>query len=523
MRPQNSKPARDSRRAVGVARPPAAALGEEHHRQPPALGELDHPVHLLVVVGALGAGQHGVVVGHHRAAGGLVGRTASPLTRPRPMTRPSAGVVLDQLLERAAPPARGDGQRAVFDEGAGIDQVVDVLPRRALAGLAPARDRVRPRRVERLARGARCTSPGRGGCGRDRPPRPRSAPASPMSASSMNSSGWSSNTVSPAGDGELADVAGDVGGDHVLHLHRFHDRHRLAGAHGRRRPRRARLTIVPCSGARSGRVPRGRARPRTRAVGGRSPPLPAPRAPCRGPAPPADRRRRPWRRPGAAPRLGAKCRRGWSAWAASSEFGRCAPRRSGCARRSRRRPAAGPAPAGTECCSQTPVRRNSPSARSAFAAAHGQAGARGRSPWPAGSRSGRWCGSRRSRSRRRGCPVRTAARRRRARRPTGCAWPSAVMVSRLTRACIATPRGAGTARLVAEAELGQVAPPAIASCRRTRSRPVTSSVTVCSTCRRGLASMKAKAGSPPAAVDQEFEGAEARCSRRASAIFTAAA
>ena len=58
--------------AFGVARPPAAALAEEHRRQPPALGQLDHAVHLVVVVGALGAGQHGVVVGHHRAAGGLL-------------------------------------------------------------------------------------------------------------------------------------------------------------------------------------------------------------------------------------------------------------------------------------------------------------------------------------------------------------------------------------------------------------------------------------------------------------------
>ena len=53
--------------ALGVAGPPAAALGEEHRRQPPALRQLDHPVHLLVVVGALGAGQHRVVVGQHRA------------------------------------------------------------------------------------------------------------------------------------------------------------------------------------------------------------------------------------------------------------------------------------------------------------------------------------------------------------------------------------------------------------------------------------------------------------------------
>ena len=35
---------------VGVAGPPAAALGEEHHRQPQLLGELEQAVLLAVVL-----------------------------------------------------------------------------------------------------------------------------------------------------------------------------------------------------------------------------------------------------------------------------------------------------------------------------------------------------------------------------------------------------------------------------------------------------------------------------------------
>lgn len=49
---------------VGVARAPAAAFGEEHHRQPQRLGQLEEAVLLAMVLPALGAGQHGVVVRH---------------------------------------------------------------------------------------------------------------------------------------------------------------------------------------------------------------------------------------------------------------------------------------------------------------------------------------------------------------------------------------------------------------------------------------------------------------------------
>ena len=53
---------------VGVARPPAAALGEQHDRQPVALGELQQAVGLAVVADPLRAGEDRVVVGEDRGA-----------------------------------------------------------------------------------------------------------------------------------------------------------------------------------------------------------------------------------------------------------------------------------------------------------------------------------------------------------------------------------------------------------------------------------------------------------------------
>ena len=79
--------------------------------------------------------------------------------------------------------------------------------------------------------------------------------------------------------------------------------------------------------------------------------------------------------------------------------------------------------------------------------------------------------------------------------PPGLAEPSACIVSTLMRSCIAMPRGAGTG--AARPSSASVAPLAMRSCSSTRSSPVTASVTVCSTCRRGFASMKKKSPLTP--------------------------
>ncbi len=53
----------------GVPGSSTSALGEQHEGQPVPLGDFEQPVLLEVVQRPLGPGEHGVVVGHHDAAG----------------------------------------------------------------------------------------------------------------------------------------------------------------------------------------------------------------------------------------------------------------------------------------------------------------------------------------------------------------------------------------------------------------------------------------------------------------------
>ena len=123
-----SRPA--DRGGVGVARAPAAALGEHDQGQPLPLGQLEQPVGLAVVHVALGAGQHAVVVGHHRD------RTA--VDRRGAQDQPVGRGARDEVIQRAAAALRRDGQRAVLGEAARVGQVGDVLPGRpASGGVAP--------------------------------------------------------------------------------------------------------------------------------------------------------------------------------------------------------------------------------------------------------------------------------------------------------------------------------------------------------------------------------------------------
>ncbi len=94
---QRERPAVQARddRHVHVAGAPAAALGEQHHRQPSPLGELEQAVLLGVVAHPLRAGQDGVVVGHHHAG------VAVDVSRRRPPARRRA-------CARSAPRACAD-------------------------------------------------------------------------------------------------------------------------------------------------------------------------------------------------------------------------------------------------------------------------------------------------------------------------------------------------------------------------------------------------------------------------------
>jgi hypothetical protein len=88
---------------------------------------------------ALRAREHRVVVGEHRArpavdAGG-------------PGDQPVGRRARDQVLELPPPALRRERQPAVLHEAAGVDEVGDVLARRAPAGGVPAGDRLGPRGV----------------------------------------------------------------------------------------------------------------------------------------------------------------------------------------------------------------------------------------------------------------------------------------------------------------------------------------------------------------------------------------
>ncbi len=128
--------------AVGVAGPSTAALGEEHDRDPQLFGHLEQPILLAVVLRPLRAGEHRVVVGHRHALGGPA-RPAEQLTVHVADTADESvgGGRRDQVLDIAPAPLRRDHERSVLDEGAGVDQIIEVLASCAMVASMPTRDR----------------------------------------------------------------------------------------------------------------------------------------------------------------------------------------------------------------------------------------------------------------------------------------------------------------------------------------------------------------------------------------------
>ena len=133
--------------AVGIARPAAATLGQQHHRQAVVLGDLEHAVLLAVVVPALGARQHHVVVGHHHGLR-LLGAEEVAVDAGHARHHAVALGVGDQVLHRAAAALRSHHQRAVLHERARIDEVGHVLARRAVAPTVTLGNSVGPVLVE---------------------------------------------------------------------------------------------------------------------------------------------------------------------------------------------------------------------------------------------------------------------------------------------------------------------------------------------------------------------------------------
>ena len=69
------------------------------------------------------------------------------MIRAVPPISPSAGRARDQVLDLAPAALGGDREAAVLDEGAGVDQVLDVLAGGAPAGRVAAGDRLAARGV----------------------------------------------------------------------------------------------------------------------------------------------------------------------------------------------------------------------------------------------------------------------------------------------------------------------------------------------------------------------------------------
>ena len=128
---------------VGVAGPPAAALGEEHDRQPQPLHELEEAVLLLVVHLALGAGEDRVVVRQHGAARPFRLEEVT-VDAPDPGDQAVGGRAGHEVLGAAARPLGGDDERAVLLEATGVAQVLDVLARRPPPAGVPALGRLGP-------------------------------------------------------------------------------------------------------------------------------------------------------------------------------------------------------------------------------------------------------------------------------------------------------------------------------------------------------------------------------------------
>ena len=180
-----------------------------------------------------------------------------------PATRPSAGVRAIRSSTRAPLALRGDRERAVLDEGARVAEVGDVLARRALAGLAPPRDRVGPRRVERR-RAWRCVHLGEIG-------------ADVVEVDRRRVRRIAARSTSRGFDEDAADAPRARcrrrrpraartmplrrRRDDVLHLHRVHAPGAAGPARTASPSRTAMLTIVPCIGARREHVPVGASEP----------------------------------------------------------------------------------------------------------------------------------------------------------------------------------------------------------------------------------------------------------------------
>ena len=145
-----------------------------------------------------------------------------PFTPPDPRDEPVRGGTADEFVHRVALAARRHHQRAVLDEGTGVDEVVHVLTRGALPGAAATLHRL----------GAQCVA-GKGLAFehfREVGPDRVEVEILPFAGIRRGNLGLVQHEEGaplghrvPFADDEPPDPAGPLRRDQVLHLHRFHD------------------------------------------------------------------------------------------------------------------------------------------------------------------------------------------------------------------------------------------------------------------------------------------------------------
>ena len=172
---------------------------------------------------SLRAGEHGVVVRHRDRR--------LPVDGAHAPDEPVGRRAFDQLLQRSAPALRRDHQGRVLHEAAGIQEVGDVLARRALAGRAPAGDRVGASTVEPdVVTPEHLGEVGANAFQVDRGVRDRLFPGRALARLHEQQRVAGHHGVAHR-DRHTPHHAGGVGGDHVLHLHRLEHEELLADTH----------------------------------------------------------------------------------------------------------------------------------------------------------------------------------------------------------------------------------------------------------------------------------------------------
>ncbi len=195
----------------------------------------------MVVVSALRARQHGVVIDHRRNARVVLTEEIA-IRAPEAHHEPVRRRAVNQLLHWRAPPPRRNRQRAPFQKRTRIAQRIDVLARRALLRLAPPRCCIGARAVARLFLARENFSEiGADVIEIDRVRIFAVARTDIRRLHEHERMTFKHRVARLRRD--RAHIAGDAGGDDVLHLHRFHDEevlplpHRVADLHRNRADR----------------------------------------------------------------------------------------------------------------------------------------------------------------------------------------------------------------------------------------------------------------------------------------------